>query len=282
MSRPRVLNPVLMKELRVRMRGPRAFWIMLLYLSAAMICVCVVYSSFIFTRQRVNPSVSSAELGRHLFQVLMIGQAALLCLVAPGLTAGGISLEREQQSLPMLLVTLLRPRTIVLGKLLSSLSYLVLLVVCNAPFVALVFLYGGVSWRQVLEGHAVLLICAVYFGAVGLWWSAVCRRTGQSAVISYGSMVAWVLGGPALAAGLMALSDWLSWSTGPWMEEAVAFLLSLNPGAAMYFLLEGPGSSTSLGWGICQQFPLGTALYAVLTLGLFWLTVVWVRRMQVP
>lgn len=50
-------------------------------------------------------------------------QFGMLVLVAPAMTAGSISGERERQTLDLLLVTNTGPVKLVLGKLLESFSF---------------------------------------------------------------------------------------------------------------------------------------------------------------
>ena len=64
-------------------------------------------------------------------------------LIAPAFTAGAISLEREKQTLDMLVSTPMRPGGIVVGKLLSALAFVVLMIVAAIPISALVLMYGG-------------------------------------------------------------------------------------------------------------------------------------------
>ena len=85
---------------------------------------------------------------RHVMIMLQFG---MLVLVAPAMTAGSISGERERQTLDLLLVTNTRPVKLVLGKLLESFRlFPALLVMCSLPMLSLVLITGGATLAQVL------------------------------------------------------------------------------------------------------------------------------------
>jgi ABC-type transport system involved in multi-copper enzyme maturation permease subunit len=75
-------------------------------------------------------------------------------LLTPGVTAGAIAEEKERKTLEFLLTTELRGHEIVLGKLLSRLAYMILLVLTGLPMLALLQLLGGVDPNLVLAGFA--------------------------------------------------------------------------------------------------------------------------------
>ena len=94
----------------------------------------------------------------------------------------------------LMLSTRLTPTQIVLGKLMSSLSTMVLLIVSSFPILALVFVYGGVTMRDM----GLLLICygaaALFSGSLGVFCSALFRKSTLSTVVAYGVMGMIVIG----------------------------------------------------------------------------------------
>lgn len=255
-------NPVLVRELRIRMRGAKAYWLVLSYVVVAAILVGCVAVWFAERQRHYYGSPPTAEdLGQALFFVLMIGQAAMVCLAAPGISSATISSERERLTYGLLRATLLKALHIVAGKLVASLSYLALLVLSGAPFVAIVFLYGGVSILQIVVAYFTLTAAGLYFGAAGLWWSAVCRRTATSSVGAYGTMLLFAVGGPLVALLIILITEWQSSGPGDLTQEMVAFFLSLNPAVSVGIaLLEG----NDFGFGVCQHWPIAAVCYLVL------------------
>ena len=102
------------------------------------------------------------------YAYMIMLQFGMLVLVAPAMTAGSISGERERQTLDLVLVTNTGPVKLVLGKLLESFSFLALLVMCSLPMLSLVLITGGATLAQVLISVAFLLLTALAALSVGL------------------------------------------------------------------------------------------------------------------
>ena len=77
--------------------------------------------------------------------MFFLGQFFLVALMAPTFAAGSITGEKERKTYELLLASPLRPSTILVGKLLSSLSYLVILIISSLPLMILCYLLGGLA-----------------------------------------------------------------------------------------------------------------------------------------
>jgi len=73
----------------------------------------------------------------------------------------------------------------VIGKLVASLLFALLLLVASVPVFSVVFLFGGVELSQVIGVAAVLGVTAVVIGAIGLLCSTVMRRPTGATVVAY-------------------------------------------------------------------------------------------------
>jgi hypothetical protein len=93
--------------------------------------------------------------------------------------------ERERQTLPLLQVTQLSPLQLVLGKLSSSMSYFLLLLVAVAPVVAIPLMFGGMSFGDVFAALAMMLVTAVMLGSVSITISARARSSRGAVAGSY-------------------------------------------------------------------------------------------------
>lgn len=178
------------KELRGRMRGPRAFIALTFYLALLAGFTVMVY---LIQRQLAasqaafgggNPYLS-AQVGQTVFATLLLLQTLLVLFLAPAATSGAISLEREKQTLDLLAATPVSTLAIVAGKLASALAFVVILVLASIPLTAVVFVFGGVAPEDLLRGYLVLLATAVGFGAIGLFFSSLTRRTQSATVVTY-------------------------------------------------------------------------------------------------
>jgi ABC-type transport system involved in multi-copper enzyme maturation permease subunit len=190
------VNPVLARELRQRMRGPRAFIVLTIYLGLLSVIVWAMYEGVSRTSSSFNgPNVEQiAGLGRSVFQTLLFCVLALVCFIVPGLTAGAIAGERERQTLVPLQVTMLRSRSILFGKLIASLAFVALLIVATLPLAGITFLLGGVEPGEVLKGTAMVSVVALVLACLSLFCSTFMRRTQGATVMSYGVVFALVLG----------------------------------------------------------------------------------------
>jgi ABC-type transport system involved in multi-copper enzyme maturation permease subunit len=106
-------------------------------------------------------------------------------MVVPGVTALSIVGERERQTLSLLQVTQLSPFQLILGKLTSSLSYFLLLLVAVAPIMALPLLFGGMSFGDVFAALAIMVVTALMIGSVSLAISARARSSRGAVAGSY-------------------------------------------------------------------------------------------------
>src|SRR5262245_14504868 len=101
------LNPIIVKELRGRMRGARPYAVLTFFL---LIMVGAGYGiNWLVTNQaRFGTTILSAQVGQALFSGLALCELFLVIFLAPALTSGAISGEREQLTYDMLLATPLR------------------------------------------------------------------------------------------------------------------------------------------------------------------------------
>ncbi len=177
-----MINPVLAKELRDRVRTWRSPMLITFYLGLLATAGGVVF--FMETRfVAYGPAI--LRLGVQIFSIQALLQLLLIAFLTPGMTAGIISGERERQTFPLLLVTKLSAFSVVTGKLFSAISYILLLVIASLPIYSMVFLFGGADVREFLQVAGVLLATTVTLGSIGIFCSALFKRTTVAIVVSY-------------------------------------------------------------------------------------------------
>ena len=108
------MNPMIRKELRQRMRERRGWILPSLYLLA----LCAIIS-FVYYESSTDGRGSRQgwQFGVELFLTLAYAQLALLLLMAPIFSAGALTIEKEQRTLPGLLTSLLGPLHILVGEI---------------------------------------------------------------------------------------------------------------------------------------------------------------------
>ena len=99
--------------------------------------------------------------------------------------ADAVSAERNEKTLGLLLLTPLRYRDVLLGKLVSGMLPLILCLIAIVPVMCLALLSGGVTWVAVLR--LTLNVAAFMFlgVSVGIFWSTVCRDLRVSTMLSW-------------------------------------------------------------------------------------------------
>lgn len=199
------INPIIVKELRSRMRGGRAFITLTVTLLLTALLMYALLQVMLSISQ-YSYDVVSPRIGQALFTVLVYLELVVISAITPAVTAGAISGEREKQTYEMLQATPLSPGSMLWGKLFSALSYVFLLLFAAIPLASLIFIFGGVSPSDMLKSLLVLLALAVAFGVLGLFMSALFERTGRATVASF-LVVLGLNFVPLVIAGVMAISS---------------------------------------------------------------------------
>jgi len=241
-----VANPVLRRELLERWRGRRAITVLTVYLlllGGLLLLLRAVASSYLSDAMRGGwgPTGGAAGplLGRFLLENTLAVVLGLVLFIAPGYAAAQVAGERERRTLGLLRITLVHPRSIILGKLGASTAWIVLLVIASAPIAASAFVLGGATLGDLLRGLAVILVVAIGVAAIAIAVSSRARRTTGAVVMTYAAVLALVVGTLIVAFAQYALSDFV-------VEETRPFVLRFNP---FYALADATGASVDIGFG---------------------------------
>lgn len=132
-----------------------------------------------------------ARFGQQFFYLLSAVSAVLVGLLAPVFTGGAIAQEKERGTLALLLSTQLGQEGFVLGKLISRLSPLFILITASMPLFASCMLFGGVGAKHVLLLAANLFAIGLLCASVGLLFSALSSRTYEAILITYAVLGAY-------------------------------------------------------------------------------------------
>jgi len=220
-----LLNPILVREARTRMRGFRPYLILTIFLLLLIASAFGIYQ-YMVLQARTGMVVLSSHIGQALFRGLAFTEMFFIVLVAPVLTSGAISSERERLTYDMLLATPLRPGQMLTGKLIGALSYLLLLIIASIPVFSTVLIFGGVELRILVWVILLLGSAALFFGTIGLFCSTLFRRTTAATIASY-TIVLLLCGVPLLVASI-----WPQFSN-PMGQNPPPWLLYLNPFSAI-------------------------------------------------
>lgn len=194
------LNPIIVREVRTRMRGVRPYLMLTAFLVLLALAGLGIYQ-IIVQQARFGGMILSAQVGQGLFRGLAFVELLLVVFLAPSLTSGAISGEREGLTYDMLMATPLRPEQILWGKLVAALSYVFLLIFAAIPVFSVVFVFGGVESLAFLKTLALLVTSAVFFGMLGMFCSALLGKTTRATTVAY-TLLLLIVGVPIVLASV--------------------------------------------------------------------------------
>ena len=228
-----MINPVLRREAITTLRNWKTYATLAIFLSITALGAFF----FVYLNMFQNYSMSfDPENMVILYSVLASLQMGLVMLAAPAVAAGSISGERERQTLDLLLVTKMSPLSIVMGKLMASLMYILLLIVATLPIFGIAFYFGSVSLIQILELFLFVLVNACMVGAISVFFSCVFKKTITSIVLVY-LVIGVLCFGTLLALGFLWVSASMSENAELPLLTSVLMLIP-NPGVAFFSMMD--------------------------------------------
>ena len=189
----RLRNPILIREIDHRMRDNRTYFIPMVYILILGMVALAAYLVIVQTGSDYNP-VEGWVIGKAIFHLIAFTQMALIILLVPSVSAAAITGERDRGTLALLLVTPLPRGSIVAGKFLAPLLYVLLLISTSIPFAALSFGFGGTDLRLLAQAYACIVVTALFLSSMGLAVSTLMRRSVPALLLAYGLVAALIVG----------------------------------------------------------------------------------------
>ena len=185
-------NPVYNREMRVSSRSLKLPFIIVLF-NGILFLVTLLNMYSVVMQVKATASIQYSSF-MDLYEFVTSMEFLLLMFIVPAVTASSISGERERQTLDLMLTTRMSAGQIVRGKLMSALSTLLLLILSSFPAVAMVFVYGGITWADAFSLILCYVTVAFFAGSIGICFSAALKRSTISTVVTYGTLIAVVAG----------------------------------------------------------------------------------------
>ncbi len=233
------INPVLRKEAKLRVRNLRFAKVVFGYNFLLLILALLGFEMAFNVHWNSYIDYSRAPL---IYLILIVIEMLMVIFIVPAYTAGSIAGEREKQTLDILLTTVLKPRQIILGKLVSSVGMVLLLVISSLPILSIIFTIGGVGVKDLLRFIIVASIVAIFIGSIGTVASAMYQKTVQATVFSFGMVLVVTVGTIAVIAAIYLLQQMYFWNIMQGKGEApdvawIVLLLLFNPVITMKDML---------------------------------------------
>ncbi len=175
--------PLLTKELIEQAQNKRTYILRTLYAAALYVPALLQYHN-------LNGGGSASGVvnfgqGRNLFLILTLTQAWMILLLLPPITCGALTVEKEKDTLALLLLTKLSPWTIIFEKFLSRIFAMGTYQLLSLPLFAIVYGIGGVELGELIFAIVALISLTMVVGSLSILTSSWFRTTSVAFVMTY-------------------------------------------------------------------------------------------------
>lgn len=249
-----MLNPILEKDIKTKMRGWRTPILLSLYV---LLLGLVLLMFFISNNQMVNNygySTFNPRIAVNAYNTIAVFQFGLLMFIVPALTATAISGERERQTLDLMLCSDISTWSVIAGKLVVSIAHIMLLVVASIPVLGMVFLFGGITFGEMMLMFLFYIITALMVASMGIFFSTLFRKNVTSIIATYIGL--GILGiGPVIAVIIWGMFYGRYNSVEPTYGMLAAFMFPSPAFGFTSFISGGRGSMSGVisGFGEIQR-----------------------------
>ncbi|MSR58840.1 MAG: hypothetical protein EXS05_14510 [Planctomycetaceae bacterium] len=175
--------PLLVKELNEQSSRPRTYVIRFLYAATLFGAACsLFYGSF---GSDGDDGTVVLGRGRFMFERLVTFQFYSIFLFLPAISCSALTIEKERNSLGLLLITALRPWQIALQKTLGRVVPMVTYVLLSFPLMAVAYSFGGVTEDYLWSGTYLLVLTGLQVGALSIACSAYFPTTVEAFIAHY-------------------------------------------------------------------------------------------------
>lgn len=145
--------PLLVKELNEQSSRPRTYVVRFLYAASLFTAACALfYGGFL------SGDTNTLGRGRFMFERLVTYQFWAIFVFLPAISCTALTIEKERNSLGLLLITSLRPWQIVLQKALGRIVPMLTFLLLSFPLMAVAYSFGGVTEDYLWSGTYLLVI----------------------------------------------------------------------------------------------------------------------------
>ena len=253
-------GPIFEKELRVASRRRRSYFLRFLYVAVLACFVVANWQEVGAFQAGYGASVISrmSLVGRDLVATVAWFQFVTMQILAVVVMSAAVSEETQRRTLGVLMSTPITGWQFVIGKLLSKLFGLLVLLAISLPVLAVVRVYGGVPWSFVVSTLCITFASVVLIGSISLFLALGRRDTFWT--------IAWTVGVYGFL--FVLLPHWINynsrepvlslWSPFIAMGTETAKLMGSTPGSVSaphwgYFCLVAGTVSLAYLWGAARR-----------------------------
>jgi ABC-type transport system involved in multi-copper enzyme maturation permease subunit len=164
-------GPIFTKELRVSSRRKRNYVLRSAYLVLLTVFLVLVWFRAVsYSASPLFRTSRMAEAGKAVVTFIVWFQFCALQLVAVVMLSTAISDEIHNRTLGLLMTTPISSFQIVMGKLLSRLLHVMLLMAVSLPLLAITRVFGGVPWAYVISSLCITLTTVIFVASLSLFF----------------------------------------------------------------------------------------------------------------
>lgn len=176
-------NPILAKDTLLSSRG--LFLPLLISITNLVLLILLIGNLYYISLNGVQTGEIRYSAFLQSYYLVGAGLFLFLLLLAPAITVSSLSIE-EQNMLELLLGTDLDSRSIILGKLYTELSTLITLLFSTLPFLATVYIYGGIPNFYLLLYFLSYFLSCIFLSSLGIACSGITKNSAYASILAYG------------------------------------------------------------------------------------------------
>lgn len=170
-------GPIFDKELRVSSRRRRNYILRFAYLALLTIFLVLIWlQETRYQGSAVYRISRMARAGQTIVTFIIWFQFLTTQVIAVVMLSTSISDEIYNRTLGLLMTTPINSFQIVMGKLLSKLLQIILLLAISLPLLAIVRVFGGVPWDYVISSLCITFTAVIFVGSLSLFFSIFSRK----------------------------------------------------------------------------------------------------------
>ncbi len=204
-----LLGPIFDKELRVSSRRRRNYVLRFAYISLLSAILFFVWAEVVQTSgYSLFQASRMAHAGQSIISFIVWFQFCATQIIAVIMLSTSISDEIYNKTLGLLMTTPINSFQIVMGKLLSKLLQLILLLVISLPLLAVIRIFGGVPWNYIISSLCLTLATIIFIGSLSLFFSIFSQRAYVVIIVTIISLIVIFAVIPLIGSALFELLKW--------------------------------------------------------------------------
>lgn len=244
-------NPIVIREIKQTFRKPRIFWIFMVYLFALSAIAFYIFGMISNISGDYDPGAATA-----VYFVILGMQMFIMTFTVPIITASAITGEKERQTFDLLIITKTSMHDIIVGKLLSSLMIIAIMVALSLPIYAVIFYYGGVSVIQFIFNIIYLMSYVAMIGSLGILFSTIMKKSTAASTATISFIFATVIGTWMLFGMIYGVFSIISYTFNIEIWRVVGVLFIFNPIISFISMVDNQLGST-VSWDIIEEIGFG-------------------------